>query len=144
MSAIAVTSGQVSPARPMDQDTIIRPYIAAAAITAGQLVYVNSSGLVDLCNTASAGKQQCRGVALQTVGAQQGVDVLQRGEVEGFAISSLAYDVQVYASDTAGNLDTAVGTKTVPIGRVMATTTKDSSGNIKKLLHIQTDLINNW
>lgn len=145
MADIAVTAAQIAFARQPIDGTIIRPYIAGAAITAGQSVYVNSSGTVDLGDANAAGKEQFRGIALQTVGAGQAVDVLERGVCEGFAISGLAYDALVYQSDTAGSLaDAASGTKTIRVGRVVPTTTRDSSGNIKKILYVQADMLNNW
>lgn len=144
MAAITVTPAKVAAARPNDHSTVIKPRMAAAALTMGQAVFVTSTGTVDLCDTSAAGKEQFRGIAMETVGGGQSVDVLEQGEVEGFDLSGIAFDGFVYAQDTAGVVGTTAGTKTVRIGRVVPTTTKDSAGNIKKLLFIKSDLLNNW
>ena len=125
--------------------TEIFSYFANAAIAAGQSVYETSTGTVDLASANTAGHEQFRGLALQSVGAGQAVDVIQKGAVEGFDLSGLAYDALVFQSDNAGNLATvASGTKTVQVGRVKPMPTKDSSGNIKKVLWVSSDMIRNW
>jgi hypothetical protein len=145
MSAITVTAAKVAPAKPNDHSTVIASRIAAAAITVGQSLFTTTSnGKVDLEDTSSAGKQQFRGIALETVGAGQAVDVLERGLIEGYDLSGMSFDDFAYGQDTPGVIGTTAGTKTVRIGRVVPTTMYDSSGNIKKLLYVQADMINNW
>ena len=145
MSALTVTAAQVAPARPTDPGTVIRTYIANAALTPGQAVFVTSSGTVDLCSCNTGGDEQFRGLALQQVAANQGVDVIHEGPVEGFDLSGLAYDALVYAQDTAGQLGTtASGTKTVVAGRVVPAPKRDGSGNVKKLLQVSTRWVQNW
>jgi predicted RecA/RadA family phage recombinase len=145
MADIAVTAARVAPVFVDHSDTIIYSRIAAAAITQGQTVYENTAGKVDLCDANASGKEQFRGVALETVGAGQAVDVIRRGLVEGFTLTALAYDALVYQSDTAGAIaDAASGTKTIRVGRVVALTEPDSSGNFKKVLWVGSDMMNNW
>src|SRR3990172_4586468 len=100
MTAVVVTAARVGPIWPLEAK--IRTRIAAEALTAGQTVYVNSNGKVAKSNADAAGTAKLRGVALQTVGAGQAVDVQFEGEIGGFTVSALAYDAVVYLSDTAG------------------------------------------
>lgn len=143
MADLAVTAANVNVARQPVDGTIIRPYIAGYAATAGDAIYIDSSGLAQQADASQAGKQQFRGIALQTVGVQQALDVCERGILEGFTITQ-AYDALLYLDTTGQIADAANGTKTVRVGRVVATSTKDSSGNIKKLVYIQSDMLNNW
>lgn len=119
----------------------VRSFVAVAAITKGQGVYVvASTGKVDLVDANDSGKQQFRGIALQTVAAGETVDVCQRGEMYGFTVSGLSYDDPIYVSDTPGALSTAVGTLTVIAARVVPVNDKD----LTKVLYIEVDLIRIW
>ena len=93
---------------------IVKSYIASVAITAGQAVYiVAATGKVALADaSASNALSQCRGIALQTVGAGQAVDVLEEGELYGFTITAMSYNDPLWLSDTAGALGTATGDST--------------------------------
>ncbi len=97
--------------------------IAAAAIEAGQVVYIDSSGDVDLADASAAGTATARGIALESAGAGQAIDFCERGWLFGFTLSQ-AYSAAIYLSDTAGDLADAVGTVTVLVGRVVAMTDK--------------------
>jgi len=123
MTAITKTAAQVGPIWPLEAR--IRTRIAAEALTAGECVYINSNGKAVKTNAGAAGTAKFRGVALQTVGAGQAVDVQSDGEIGGFAVSGLAYDAVVYLSDTAGAFDTAAGTVSVVAGRVVPMSDKD-------------------
>ena len=138
MADIVVTAAQVGVVNPAECE--IHDFIAAAAITAGQAVYLTSSGTVNLADANAAGLQQFRGIALKSVGAGQPVSVLKRGRVYGFTISGLAYDAAVYLSDTAGALADAVGTMTVNCGRVTALTDPGKT----KVLYIEADWLRTW
>lgn len=116
MAAIAVTADQVAAVYPLEAD--IRNYVAAAAITAGQPVYITSAGAVGVADGNDSGKEQVEGIALNAAAAGQTLSVLRAGECYGFTLTG-AYDSQVYLSDTAGGLDTAAGTMTVRVGRVV-------------------------
>ncbi len=132
MADLAVTAAKVAPVFPEQAE--IRTYIAAAAISAGQAVYINSSGKVDLADAdASSSTEHFRGIALETVGAGQPVSILRRGEVYGFDLSGVAFDAQVYVSDTAGSLADAAGTTSLVAGRCQPLA---DSVNINKVLMI--------
>jgi len=117
MADITVTAGQVGAVYPLKAD--IRTYTAAAAITAGQPVYiVAASGTVGVADANDSGKEQCEGIALNAAAIGQAVDVLRAGECYGFTLSG-NYDSLAYLSDTAGSLADAAGTMTVIVGRVV-------------------------
>lgn len=138
MADITVTPAQVGLVFP--KEAHIRSYIAAAAITKGNAVYITTTGTVNLADASAAGTGQFRGIALQTVGAGQAVDVLHRGEVYGFAISGLNADVRVFTSDTAGALGDAAGTVPATAGRVRCLADKAAT----KVLFIDVDWISQW
>lgn len=97
-------------------------FIAAAALSAGDPLYLNSSGNVGLADAnATAPAPQFRGIALESVGAGQAVSVLKRGRVPASALGagSLAYGAIVYLSDTVGKLADAAGTTSVKAGQVV-------------------------
>ena len=136
MADIALVAGEIGMVDPIKART--RQMIAAATITAGQVVYQDSAGKADLADGSSAGTAQVRGIALNGGGAGQAINVLWDGEVEGFTITSLAYDARVYLSDTAGALADAAGTVAVTVGRVVA---KSDSPTLTKVLQIVVDHI---
>lgn len=99
-------------------------YIASVAITAGTAVRINSNGKVEPADASDGGTAQFRGIALQSVGAGQPVDVMDEGHITGFMVSALAYDASVYLS-TTGKLGTTAGTVSVVIGRIAPLSDKD-------------------
>lgn len=132
MADLNFTSSQVRNAYPEQSKTF--DLIAGVAISAGQAVYVNSSGKAALADASAAGTAVCVGIALETVGAEQVVPVIYQGFVYGFDLSSVNYLTLISVSDTAGDLDNGAGSPTVsaPVGRVMPAT--DSA--ITKLLFV--------
>ncbi len=110
----------------------IYDFVAAAAITAGQTLYLNSAGKVDLYDSNGSGTLQLLGVALNGAGAGQAVSVLKRGFVGGFTVSGLAYDAPVYGSNTAGALADAAGGSSIVAGKVKAM----PDGSLTKVLYI--------
>ena len=138
MADITVTAAQVAACFPDKAE--ITDMIAAAAITAGQAVYQDTNGKANVADANASGAQQFRGIALQTVGAGQAVDILIRGHVYGFAITGMNADAVAYLSDTAGYLDTANGTMTVNCGRV--TCLADATPT--KVLYICADWLRAW
>jgi len=93
--------------------------VAAAAIEAGQPVYIDSNGKYNLADANDAAADQFRGIALETVAANQPVSVLVRGELYGYTLSG-AYDSAAYVSNTAGELADAAGTTSLAVGKVVA------------------------
>lgn len=140
MADVAVTATKVGLVIPQVAETF--DMIAGEAINAGQAVYFDATTRKALIADANvAGKQQFRGIALKSVGAGQAVSILKKGFVEGFTLSGLNGDAQVFLSDTAGALaDAASATKTVIAGRVMAL----ADSNLTKVLYIDADWIANW
>ena len=119
MADITSTAAQVSLVQV--QNSEVYDFIAAVAITAGQVVYlVTSTGKVNLADASAEGTAQAVGVALQTVGANQAVSVLKRGKIAGFTLTSQTIADQIFLSDTAGALADAAGTVTNGCGRVIA------------------------
>jgi predicted RecA/RadA family phage recombinase len=107
----------------------IRDYVAAADIEAGQPVYIDSNGKVNLADADDAAAEQFRGIALKSVAAGQAVSVLHRGVISGTGsgVTGLAYDASVYVSDTAGELADAAGTTSLLVGHVVPIPDKDKS-----------------
>lgn len=116
------------------QSDEVYPFVAAAAITAGQALYLTSTGKVDLYDSNGAGTLQFLGVALNKAAAGQAVDVLKRGHVFGYTITSLAYFTAVYGSNTAGSFADAAGASSIICGRVVSI---PDSGNFTKVLYIE-------
>lgn len=118
MTAISILSTGIEPVWPEESE--IHSYTAAAALTAGDPVYVNTAGKVGEADANGAPPiNTFRGIALQTVAAGQTVDVLITGYVQGYDLSGLAYDAAVYVSDSVGVLADAAGTATLLVGRVV-------------------------
>lgn len=131
MADIAVVADNVAVLYPRYAE--IYDFIAAAAITAGQVLYLNTSGKVDLYDSNGSGTLQLLGIALNGAGAGQAVSVLKRGFVAGFTVSGLAYDAPVYGSNTAGALADAAGSSSIVAGKVKALS---DSGLLTKVLYI--------
>jgi hypothetical protein len=114
MADIAVVAAKVAVVDP--GKALIDTYTAGVAITAGQFVYgIVSSGYVGLADEdASAEASWVLGVALNSAAAYQPVDVLRRGRVAGFTLTSHAYYLPCSLSNTAGALlDTGAATNIV-------------------------------
>lgn len=104
-------------------------FLAAAAITKGQAVYLSSAGTVDLADADVAASAEAIGIALNTAAAGAVVDVLVYGELDGF--TGLTIGGQVYVHTTAGsytqafnggavaNGDLAAGDYAVVLGRAL-------------------------
>lgn len=139
MADIAVTATRVAAVHP--QRATIYDFEAAEAITAGQAVYVLTTGKVGVADANAAGKQQFRGIALNSAPAGGGVSVLKSGYIWGFTVSALNGDALVYLSDTAGALADAAGTMSVSVGRVVAI---PEVGGPVKALHVEADWLRAW
>jgi hypothetical protein len=112
----------------------IRDFKEAETLAVGDVVYlVSTTGKVGKADANGAGKQQARGIVVKRQGST--VSVLKRGYLAGFDISGLAYDAQVFLSDTAGSMADAAGTMTVECGRVSCFT----NDSITKILYVDFD-----
>lgn len=130
MADIVVTADNVAVLFPRFAE--IYDFVAAAAITAGQALYLNTSGKVDLYDSNGSGTLQLLGIALNGAGAGQAVSVLKRGYLAGFTLSQ-AYDAPIYGSNTAGALADAAGSSSIVAGKVKALT---DSGTLTKCLYV--------
>lgn len=132
MADITVTAADVRRVFP-DRDECY-DHIAGATITAGQLVYLNSSGKLDLADGSATGTAQLVGIALNGAASGEVVSVLYRGWVAGFTVSGSAYEARLYLSDTAGAFADGAGTVAVTCGRVRA----HSDSDLTKLVYFFT------
>lgn len=120
MADLTVTAAQVGAVFP--DKALIFTAICAEAITAGQPLFVDTNGKVQLADANAAGEQQVRYLALEAGAAGQAISVLKEGHVYGFTLTSQAYDAPIFLSDTVGALADAAGTLGVPVGIVVALT----------------------
>jgi hypothetical protein len=123
MADITVTAAQVSLVDPLKAE--VYSLIAAEAITAGQVVFIDNTGKAQLADADAAGEQQARGIALNAAGIGGAVDIVKRGRVAGFTLTDQNYSAPIYLSDTTGALADAAGATTVPVGIVMPLTDRD-------------------
>jgi hypothetical protein len=73
MADLTVTAAQVALVRP--DEARVRSYIAGVTITAGQAVYLASTGKAGVADADASGKEQFRGIALNGGGAGQVVEL---------------------------------------------------------------------
>lgn len=117
MAVIAVnTAGKIEVVASETQLTLV----AAEAITAGFAVRLDtSSGKFTPANGSAAGEARIFGIALKSVAADEPVTAVRKGYLDGWDLSGMNYDAVVYLSDTDGRLDTAAGTVSTVVGRVI-------------------------
>lgn len=96
------------------EGALTRRFTAGTTIAAGELVSMVADGYVDPTDCASFPLASCVGVALQAAVAGQRVDVVTFGPV--VCMTGATPGQLVYATDTAGELGDAVGTKDVLVG----------------------------
>jgi hypothetical protein len=144
MAALTVLASGIAQVFPNMPGTRLRNKRTLVAMTVAQAVYADpTTGKVGLCNTATAGKQQFRGIVMRTAAAGDVPAVLEEGEVVGFDLSGTNFDDLIYAQDTDGVLGTTAGTKSVPVGRVVALS--DGFGpTVTKVLRIGMNTLANY
>lgn len=116
MADLTVTAANVSLVDPLN--ALTDKMISAVAITAGQAVYKDANGKADLADASAAGTAGARGIALESVAANEALTIVREGKVAGFTLTSQAYDAPIFLSDTAGALADAAGTVSVAAGNV--------------------------
>jgi hypothetical protein len=131
MADITRTKEQVSVV--FTHKTEIDNGIAAVALEAGQLVYIDGNGKYAKADANGAGSNKFRGIALETVAAGQPVSVLVKGELFGYTLTG-AYDSAVYVSETAGELADAAGSTSLVVGRIVGL--PRSNGTMTKILKV--------
>lgn len=112
-----VTANKVNVAT--SSPTVQHTLPAAAAITAGAPVFVNTAGKFAVADAVTVGARGFFGIATRTVAAGESLTALRRGIMDGWDLSALAHDAPVFISNTAGALDSAAGTLSIQIGRVL-------------------------
>jgi hypothetical protein len=111
-----VTAGKVEVVESVVQDSMI----AAEAIAAGQAVRIDvANGKATKANGTTAAEARIYGVALKAAAAGAPVTVLRLGVLDGFDISGMTYDDDVFLSDTDGTLADAAGTVSTIVGKVI-------------------------
>ena len=136
MADIAVTAAKVALVFPSQAECY--NVVLAEAVTAGQALYQNTSGKYGLADANDSGKEQFRGVALETANAGNAISMLKRGIIAGFTLGT--YEDTIYLSDTAGAFADAPGTMTVRCGRVISLSDPD----LTEALYIDADWLNDW
>lgn len=115
---------------------------AAAAITAGHLVTIDSNGKFAKADADGAGTLSAvYGVALRTVAAGESLTAMRTGLIGGYAWASTAYMAPVYAADTAGEVTVTAsesngGSADVVIGFVEAVWDQLVGGTPSKALRL--------
>lgn len=135
MTAIAlITANRVEVVDSIRQMTLP----AAEAITAGAPVRLDtSSGKFTNSNGTTAPEARIWGIATRTVVAGEALTAIRNGVMDGFDLSGMNYDATVYLSDTDGRLDTAAGTVSTVVGRVIPATGTTLGTAFDKILSVE-------
>lgn len=111
---------------------------AVEAIVAGAPVRLDTAtGKFTNSNGTTAPEARVWGIATRSAAAGEAVTAIRRGLLDGYDLSGLAYDAPVYLSDTDGRLDTAAGTVSTPIGRVVPGTSVTTVTAYDKILSVE-------
>lgn len=111
---------------------------AAEAITAGQAVRLDTSnGKFTKANATTAAEARFFGIALKSAAAGEPLTVLRSGIIDGFTLTSQAYDAAVYLNDTDGVIGDAAGTVSTVIGRVIPAHAQTLGTALDKLLLVE-------
>jgi hypothetical protein len=134
MTAIAlVTANRVSVVEPIWQKTLV----AAEAIVAGAPVRIDTAGKFTNANGTTTTENRVWGVGTRTVAAGEPLTAVRNGTLDGYDLSGMAYDAPVYLSDTDGRLDTAAGTVSTVVGRVVPGTSTTLGTAYDKILSVE-------
>jgi len=136
MSDITVTAAKVALVYP-EQSECYNVTLAEDA-TKGQALYQTTSGTYGLADCDAAGKQQFRGVALETAKAGEAISMLKRGVLAGYTLPT--YEDNIYLSSTAGAFSDAPIAMIILCGRVIALNDPD----LTELLYIEADWVREW
>lgn len=119
MADITFTKGSVS----LLNDASPIRVTAGAAITAGQVIYIDGANGAKLADASAAGTALVAGVAIAPKDAASGdtLDVAVPGSLVG-GFSGMTPGDLLYLSDTAGALADAAGTVSKPCARAITAT----------------------
>lgn len=135
MAAVSlVTAGKLRVVESIKQMTL--PF--AESVNVGQVVRIDTSnGKWTKANGTTAAEARVWGVLVSKDAAGAVGTAIRQGVVDGFDLSSLAYDLAIYMSDTDGGLaDDAASTVDVIVGRVIPGTSTTLGTAYDKLLEI--------
>ena len=112
MAAVTRTKANVRPLA----GASVRRGTAGATIEAGEIVYLDGTNGWKPANGGAVTTCNGRGVAVgpQDISSGDELDIVMYGPVEGY--SGMTPGATHYVSDTAGEVDTAAGTKNYRIG----------------------------
>lgn len=134
MALIAVTTAnKVHVVESIEQLTLP----AAEAIVAGAIVRIDTDGKFTNGNGTSTTENRIYGVATKSVIAGQPVTAIAKGVLDGFTLTSQAYDAILYASDTDGRIGDAAGTASKIIGRVIPGWAQTLGSAADKLIRVE-------
>lgn len=126
-----VTANKVNVVESIEQLTLP----AAESITAGMAMRLDtSSGKFTKANASAAGEARVKWLAVKTVAAGEPVTGIKTGVLDGYDLSGMAYDADVFLSDTDGRLADAAGTVSTKVGRVLPGTSTTLGTAFDKLL----------
>lgn len=127
-----VTAGRLRVVESFEQMTLP----PAETIVVGDLVRLDTAnGKFTKSNGTGAAEARAYGVAVEVGPAS--ITAVKHGVLDGFDLSGLAWDADVYISDTDGKLADAAGTVPVIVGRVIGgfSTTLGTAADKLLLLH---------
>lgn len=107
MANITFTVAKVHAIRTDPGHSEIYPVKLTEATTAGQVLCWAAAGTMSLADGNDAALDEPQAVALQSGAAGEVISVLQRGRVEGFAVSGLNVGGKVTLTDTPGVVEEA-------------------------------------
>jgi hypothetical protein len=122
------------------EEAEIRDFKEAETLAVGESVYITVAGKALKTNVDGVvpAKAQGRGIVVMRTGST--VSVMKKGYLAGYDLSALAYDAQLFLSNTAGKLSDAAGTISVPCARVSCLT----NDSLTKILYVEFDWVNQF
>ena len=93
---------------------VVRRRTCGGTVTAGQPVYLDSSGYVQPTAASAVATNYCYGIAIQSGASGDTVDVVVYGPCS--CVTGATPGGIVYTADTAGTVSATAGTKTTILG----------------------------
>jgi hypothetical protein len=111
--------------------------VAGEDVTAGAPCTFNSTGkAVNSDANGTPPLNTVKGIADKTVKSGQGFVLIQKGRLDGYDLSGLAYGDSVFVSDTVGRVGSGSGTASLPIGFVEPVTGNPITSSHDKILNV--------
>lgn len=118
---------------------IIQRKIAAAAIAAGELVYINTSGLAAVAQGDDSATSTVFGMAMNTAAANQEVQIATEGSVSASGAAMVVGEAYFLSQSTAGDLQPSTDNAAGDIANFIGIATSATALYIK-ILNAQTVL----